>query len=92
MSNGCATVEAMDRQTDAINRLVDELKTTREAFTPAADALHSLGEAQVKLCNFIVGNRLKIVTGIVGALVTVGAISPNAATVIGGVLKAWGLQ
>jgi hypothetical protein len=91
--------DAIDRQTDAIRDLIaefargqDELKAMRVAFKPAADAIHSLGDAQVKLCNFLVNNRLKLVAGLIATLVAVGAISPNAATVLGAILKNVGLS
>lgn len=85
-------VAAMDRQTVAIQALVTELTATRLAFTPAAEAIHGLGDAQAKFCAFLVGNRLKLTASIPVVLVAVGAISPNAANVIGAILKAWGLQ
>jgi hypothetical protein len=85
-----AQAEAIDRQTAAIERLTDEVVATRKAFKPAADSIHSLGEAQQKLCNFLVNNRLKIVAGLLAGLVAVGAISPNVATALGAILKAMG--
>lgn len=84
--------DAIDRQTAAIRDLVSELRQTRVALTPAAEALHSLGDAQRKLCNFLVNNRLKLVAGLLAALVAVGAISPNAATVLGSILKGLGVS
>lgn len=92
LSNGCETVQAMDRQTAAIDRLVDELKQTREAFAPAAEAIKDLGGAQKKLCAWIVSNRLKLAASAPIVLVGVGAISPNAARLIGAMLQAWGVQ
>lgn len=74
--------EAMDRQTAKMGELVDELKASTKAFLPAADAVAELGAAQRKLCNFIVGNRLKITAATISVLLGVGAISPNAAEAI----------
>jgi hypothetical protein len=77
-------------QAEAIERLTDEVIVTREAFKPAADALHSLGDAQQRFCRFLVNNRLKLVGGLLVCLVLVGAISPNAATALGTILKIMG--
>lgn len=87
-----AHVAAMDRQTAAMNALVDQIREARADFKPAADALHSLGEAQTKFCEFIVKNRLKLAAGILSALVAVGAISPAAAGALGSFLKGLGMQ
>jgi hypothetical protein len=92
MSNGCAQVDAMDRQTAAIEALTAELRVAHQALTPAAEAITDLGAAQRKLCDFLIGNRLKIAGSIPVVLVAVGAISPNAAQVIGTILRAWGVQ
>lgn len=85
-------VAAMDRQTAAMNDLVEQIKNARQDFKPAADAVHRLGAAQEKFCNFLVNNRLKLLSGSIAALVAVGAISPNLANGIGIFLKAVGLQ
>lgn len=85
-------IAALDRQTDAITALVGELRQTRIDFKPAADALHGLGDAQAKFCAFLVNNRLKLLTGGLGLLAAMGAISPNLAEALGAALKAMGLQ
>lgn len=86
-----AHVAAMDRQTAAMMALVGEISQARADFKPAADALHSLGDAQTKFCNFILKNRLKLVGGTLGALVAVGAISPTAAGALGNFLRGFGV-
>ena len=90
--------QAIDRQTAAIDnlnetlgRILTEVSATRVAFKPAADAIHSLGDAQQKLCRFLVNNRLKLVAGTIAFLVAVGAISPNAAAVLSTFLKTVGV-
>lgn len=92
MSNGCATVDAMDRQTAAITNLANEVKAAREAFTPAAEAISDLGSAQKKLCAFLVGNRLKLAASVPLVLTFIGAVSPNVAHALAELLKVWGVQ
>jgi hypothetical protein len=90
MSNGCPQVQALDRQTSAIDQLTAELRAARLALTPAAEAITDLGSAQKKLCAFIVGNRLKILVSLIGALLALGVISPTAAEGLKEVLRTWG--
>jgi len=90
MSNGCGQVEALDRQTAAIERLADELRQAVETITPAAHAIADLGAAQKKLCTFLVTHRVKIVLGAIAALAAVGVISPTAADGLKQVLHTWG--
>lgn len=92
MSNGCPQVEAMDRQTAALEVLTAELRAAREALTPAALAITDLGTAQKKLCRFIVGHRLKLAASVPIVLTLVGGLSPNVANVMGQLLKVWGVQ
>jgi hypothetical protein len=92
LANGCDTAAAMDRAVTAIEALAAEVKQTRETFAPAAEALHGLGDAQKKLCAWIVGNRLKLAASVPVVLVGVGAISPNAAHLIEKLMKLWGFQ
>lgn len=92
MSNGCPQVEAMDRQTAAIERLTQEFTSAREALTPAAEAIADLGAAQKKLCGFLVKHRVKLLLSVPVVLTTVGAVSPTAAQALSGLLKLWGVQ
>lgn len=62
-----------------------------EDLKPAADAIHGLGEAQRKLCLFLVGNRLKLTASIPVVLILIQGVSPNAAKIIGQLLHAWGV-
>lgn len=85
-------------QAAAIRELVAEVKGWREefakaveTFTPAAEAVGALGEAQEKLCRFIVNNRLKLVGGMIGAALAVGAVTPAAADRLMALLKGFGL-
>lgn len=82
----------MDRQTEAISQLTNELRLAREALTPAAEAITDLGAAQKKLCKFIVGHRLKLAASVPIVLTVIGAVSPNAAHVLGELLKLWGFN
>lgn len=92
LSNGCAQVDAMDRQTAAIVALTAELKTAHELLAPAAVAITDLGTAQKKLCGFLVTHRLKLVASVPVVLATVGALSPNLAYFLAQLLKAWGVR
>lgn len=92
-----ARIDAMQAQAAALNRLADvgeklagSVDKAIEAFRPAADAVHGLGEAQRKLCAFLVKHRLKLVASIPAVLVGVGAISPNAAHGLATLLKGFG--
>jgi hypothetical protein len=79
-------------QAEAMNRLAAAAESAIETFRPAADAIHSLGMAQQKLCAFLVGNRLKIAASIPTVLIAVGGLSPNAAKIISNILQAIGAR
>lgn len=98
MSNGCAQVDAIREQTEAMREqtatmssLLAAIQEGVEAFRPAADEIRDLGQAQKKLCAFIVGNRLKITAATIGLLVGVGAISPSAGEALQNFFKTLGL-
>lgn len=93
----CEQAQATDRNTAAIERLVEEVISSRADFravveaavkelAPAAHAIAELGEAQRKLCSFLVKNRLKLTGGVIGALIAVGAISEPVGARIGALL------
>lgn len=91
MANVCRPeCNAAMAQAHALERIADIAEAAVERFGPAADALAHLGDAQKKLCAFIVGNRLKLAASVPLVLVGIGAISPNMAELIGKVLTMWG--
>ena len=92
LTSGDPQVDAMDRQTAQISRLADELRHARETVAPAVEAITNLDVAQKKLCAFVVGHRLKLAASVPLVLVTIGAISPNAAEGVSALLKFWGVQ
>lgn len=59
-----------------------------EVFTPAADAISHLSEAQKKLCGFLVKHRLKLAASIPAVFTAIGALSPTAAKMLQNVLVA----
>lgn len=94
MSGGCPQAAALERIAGVLEALnapaVDGGESVIARFARAADALADLGEAQKKLCTFIVKHRVKIVLSVIGALMAVGAISPTAAEGLKEVLRTWG--
>jgi type IV secretory pathway VirB2 component (pilin) len=83
--------EATQALAAAVARGAAALEALAATAQPAVDAIHSLSEAQKKLCGFLVGHRLKLAASIPVVLVGVSAISPNAAQWLHLMLKAWGL-
>jgi hypothetical protein len=82
--------EAMEDQAKALNRIADMGEHMITAFGPAAQAITDLGEAQKKLCNFLVQNRVKILLGAVSLAAALGAITPNAAHQLSNILSGLG--
>ncbi|MBW8814050.1 MAG: hypothetical protein JF588_11550 [Caulobacterales bacterium] len=80
--------EALAAAGQALARAIDGAVV---ALQPAADGIHGLMVAQQKLCDFLVGHRLKIFASIPVVLVSIGAISPNAAHVLAEALSQWGV-
>jgi type IV secretory pathway VirB2 component (pilin) len=83
--------EATQALAAAVARGAAAIEALAATAQPAVDAIHSLSEAQKKLCAFLVGHRLKLAASIPVVLVGVSAISPNAAQWLHLMLKAWGL-
>lgn len=76
------TVEAEDPQVQAAKLLAASVDRAIDRFGPAADAVVHLADAQKRLCGFLVNHRLKLAMSVPVVLVAVGALSPNAATLL----------
>lgn len=85
------SIQAQEALAAAIGRGAAALERCATVAEPAAEAIASLSDAQKRFCNFIVAHRLKLTASIPVVLVAIGAISPNAARVIGELLRAYGL-
>lgn len=90
-------IQARIRQAEATEKLAHAGESLAHAINgavvtlkPAADALHSLSEAQRKFCDFLVKHRLKLAASVPAVLVSVGAISPNAAHMLANFLRGLG--
>ncbi len=65
-------------QVEAAKILAASIDGLADRVGPAADAVAHLGEAQKKLCGFILKHRLKLMMSIPVVLTSVGAITPEA--------------
>lgn len=70
----------------AILDLASAIREGTERIGPAVDSIAHLGDAQKRLCDFLVRRRMMIMAAALSAVTAVGAISPNAAALIGAVL------
>jgi hypothetical protein len=85
-----AQVAAMDRQTDAWNRVAKAL----EGFAPAADTIHGLGERLDNLCGWLKGKWPWIIALAASMIVRTVNMAPDdvpkLVNAVAGVIKAAG--
>lgn len=99
LSNGCATVDAMDRQTAAIDRQTaaiteqsSEIRKLRQSVRAGIRQVQPACASVRGLCHWAKTWGPRLMWSAPGVLVAIGAISPNAAEALKAALRALGLQ
>lgn len=78
----CEQAQALREQTAVAQELVAELRTWRETFKPAADAVVGFEARLDALCKWLRRWGPLALASAPGVLVAIGAISPNAASAL----------